>query len=547
MARSNGDASSIMGIKVSKIDPSNWEWLVYNSTTEQYEPWAAWWASPLTTKGDLFWFSTVDAKLPVGTNWQTIIADSGESLGVKWGNPPWGGDMVSSTYDPDGIWWSAFEMDNMVEWSTTKILTDTERTKLNWIETWATADQTGAEIKTAYEAESDTNAFTDAEKTKIWHLTVTQGVDLDQMETDIAALANWMVYKDDWDASSGVFPWWWSAQVGWFYNVSVAWTVDSVSFEIGDSVIAKVDDASTSTYSSNWVKKDQTDAVQSVAGKTWAVTLLEADITDLWTYADLATANTRTATQTFWPKIIVDPSDRLWFDIYCRNVAGIAVPLLQAAATGVTAFDLMPKGNPTPSSHGYAWIDVCDADIADNNDPVNCWYIGAKSTHIEFGARAFNGATVKDVKFSHNWVILRESDWSEVLFKKPINVDSWEVAQTLINLGLNRDARNAEGLGTNDQTGTTYTLVIWDAWKVVTMTNASASTLTVPPNSSVAFAVGTIINLEQLGAWQVTVAAWAGVTINSKDNNTKITWVYSGAYLRKTATNVWILIGDLSA
>ncbi len=47
------------------------------------------------------------------------------------------------------------------------IISDAERTKLNGIETAATADQTGAEIKTAYEGEADTNAFTDAEKTKL--------------------------------------------------------------------------------------------------------------------------------------------------------------------------------------------------------------------------------------------------------------------------------------------------------------------------------------------------------------------------------------------
>ena len=45
--------------------------------------------------------------------------------------------------------------------------TNTLKTKLDGIETSATADQTGAEIKSAYEGESDTNAFTDAEKTKL--------------------------------------------------------------------------------------------------------------------------------------------------------------------------------------------------------------------------------------------------------------------------------------------------------------------------------------------------------------------------------------------
>lgn len=49
----------------------------------------------------------------------------------------------------------------------TNAFTDAEETKLAGIEAAATADQTGAEIKTAYEAEANTNAFTDAEKTQL--------------------------------------------------------------------------------------------------------------------------------------------------------------------------------------------------------------------------------------------------------------------------------------------------------------------------------------------------------------------------------------------
>ena len=51
--------------------------------------------------------------------------------------------------------------------SNTNAFTDADHTKLDGIETSATADQTGAEIKSAYEGESDTNAYTDAEKTKL--------------------------------------------------------------------------------------------------------------------------------------------------------------------------------------------------------------------------------------------------------------------------------------------------------------------------------------------------------------------------------------------
>mgnify|MGYP003110382665 CR=1 FL=1 len=51
--------------------------------------------------------------------------------------------------------------------SNTNAYTDAEKTKLSGIETAATADQTGAEIKSLYEGEGNTNAFTDAEKTKL--------------------------------------------------------------------------------------------------------------------------------------------------------------------------------------------------------------------------------------------------------------------------------------------------------------------------------------------------------------------------------------------
>lgn len=110
-----------------------------------------------------------------------------------------------------------------------------------------------------------------ADGTKLDFVTVTQAVDLDQMETDIAALENGMVYKGDWNAGSGSFPGGGSAQTGWFYYVSGAGTVNGISFTVGDNIVATTDNASTSTYASNWSKHDQTDAVQAVVGLTGSV------------------------------------------------------------------------------------------------------------------------------------------------------------------------------------------------------------------------------------------------------------------------------------
>jgi len=133
-----------------------------------------------------------------------------------------------------------------------------------------------------------TNKFvTAADVTKLGNISVTQAVDLDEMETNIAALSDGMVFKDEWDASLGTFPGGGSAQIGWFYHVSAAGTVDGVAFAVGDSLVAKIDNASTTTYAANWVKFDQTDAVQSVAGKTGAVTIQVADVTDAGSLAAL--------------------------------------------------------------------------------------------------------------------------------------------------------------------------------------------------------------------------------------------------------------------
>jgi hypothetical protein len=96
----------------------------------------------------------------------------------------------------------------------------------------------------------------------------------------------------------------------------------------------------------------------------------------------------------------------------------------------------------------------------------------------------------------------------------------------------------------NAQSGTTYTLVIGDAGELVTLSNSSSITLTVPQNSSVAFPVGTVIDLLQLGAGQVTVAADTNVTIDTS-STLKLRAQYSGALLVKTATNTWVLVGDL--
>lgn len=104
-----------------------------------------------------------------------------------------------------------------------------------------------------------------------------------------------------------------------------------------------------------------------------------------------------------------------------------------------------------------------------------------------------------------------------------------------------------DNLTLNAQTGTTYTLVLTDANKFITLSNASAITLTVPPSSSVAFETGDQVNLMQLGAGQVTITAGSGVTIRSAGSKLKTNAQYAVATLVKIDTDTWVAVGNLAA
>lgn len=96
----------------------------------------------------------------------------------------------------------------------------------------------------------------------------------------------------------------------------------------------------------------------------------------------------------------------------------------------------------------------------------------------------------------------------------------------------------------NAQTGTTYTLVLTDAGKIITATNGSAQTYTIPANASVAFPVGTIINVIQAGSGVVTLEGDTGVTVNGTSaGSVDTTTQYQGAALLKTGADEWIISG----
>jgi hypothetical protein len=90
-----------------------------------------------------------------------------------------------------------------------------------------------------------------------------------------------------------------------------------------------------------------------------------------------------------------------------------------------------------------------------------------------------------------------------------------------------------------------YTLVAADANTWIEMNVATANNLTIPPNSSVALPVGTVITVVQIGAGQVTLVPGSGVTILSSGSALRLNGQYSNAMLYKRATDTWVALGAL--
>ena len=89
-----------------------------------------------------------------------------------------------------------------------------------------------------------------------------------------------------------------------------------------------------------------------------------------------------------------------------------------------------------------------------------------------------------------------------------------------------------------------YTLVLDDAGRAVEMDKATANDVTVPPNSSVAFPVGTVVEIVQVGAGQTTVVEGSGVTVETPETLV-LQGQWSTVRLRKRSSDGWVLSGDV--
>lgn len=96
----------------------------------------------------------------------------------------------------------------------------------------------------------------------------------------------------------------------------------------------------------------------------------------------------------------------------------------------------------------------------------------------------------------------------------------------------------------NTQFGAAYTLVLTDANDIVEVSNVGANTVTIPTNASVAFPVGTVIGVSQLGPGATTIQADTGVALNGViPGAATIDGQWKGVSLYKRDTDQWVMQG----
>ncbi len=175
--------------------------------------------------------------------------------------------------------------------------------------------------------------------------------DVDDINTALNAITSPILLKGTWSAASGLFPGAGMAKAGWTYIVDTGGTVDGVTFNINDRILAIVDDASETTFAANWFKLDYTDQVLSVNGQTGAAVLDADDISDAATTNKWSTAGEKTKLGHISVTQAVD-LDTMESDIATNN-AKVTNANHSGDAVGDGALTLQPaaitgKANVTP-------------------------------------------------------------------------------------------------------------------------------------------------------------------------------------------------------
>ncbi len=253
-------------------------------------------------------------------------------------------------------------------------------------------------------------------------------------------------------------------------------------------------------------------------------------------FTGLATINTDTLATQAWSRSLIGTGG-----------AGITYPGAGIAVSTGTGWTTSITNNSTNWNTAYSW----------GNHASAGYYVGTSST-----IRGLFSSTATGLTYTNSTGVFSLTSGYEI--PTTTQTSNWNTAYgwgnhasagyatTTVTNGLDSRLDAVEIILADSTTldyeinsqSSNYTLALSDNHKIVTMNSSSATNLTVPPNSSVAFPVGASITICCIGSGKTTVVAGSGVTILSKGSLLGIT-VLGDATLIKLGTNTWKLIGSL--
>jgi hypothetical protein len=269
----------------------------------------------------------------------------------------------------------------------------------------------------------------------------------------------------------------------------------------------------------------------SFSGSTSGTTVLQANATASGTITlpavtgtVVTTGDTGTVTSTMIANAtIIDADINASANIALSKLAtGTAGNILVYNASGVLA-SVAETGDVTIDSSGVTAIAANSVVNADINSAAAIAYSKLALSNSVVNADIATTAAIAYSKLSLTGSVVNAD------ISTSAAIDQNKIADTTLN-----------------QQAASYTLVLTDKNKMVEISNAGATTLTIPADNTVNMATGATLTILQTGAGQVTIAGASGVTVNATPG-LKLRTQWSSATLIKRAANTWVALGDLSA
>lgn len=202
-----------------------------------------------------------------------------------------------------------------------------------------------------------------------------------------------------------------------------------------------------------------------------------------------------------------------------------------------------------PTTTNFGWTTPADTDLVkDGASAIRTLGNGIDTSFLDLKGGTTGQILSKNsnTDLDFTWIANDQGDITAVNTNSPLTGGGTSGALT-----LSYDYAAGSKLTLNAQTAT-YTVVLSDAdQKLITMSVASANDFQIPTNANVAFPIGTVINVIQIGAGQTTIkAVTSGTTTISSTGATatapKLRAQYSAASCIKVATDTWYVVGDIA-